>query len=132
MIKTPVADMGWPRQLGETLQRQDCVLITIISVKGSAPRETASHMLVSTSGQLGSIGGGNLEFSATEFALKMLKEPGQATVQQQMYGLGPRLNQCCGGAVTVLFERFDKFTSADQSGMEWLYSLLDHTGLSPE
>ena len=52
----------------------------------------------------GSIGGGNLEHEAIREARDMLQEADTALQKQVHYGLGPALNQCCGGAVILLFE----------------------------
>jgi len=75
-------------------------------ILGSAPRESGCRMLVTGSGTLGSIGGGNLEYMATQKARAMLQESIAARQLHEPYGLGPALKQCCGGAVTLLFEVF--------------------------
>ena len=96
---------------------QACVMVTVVSVKGSAPRAVGSRMILTINAQRGSIGGGNLEFEATRTARELLeraKGPGQ---KQVPYGLGPALNQCCGGAVTLLFE---SLLSPD---IDWLNTL---------
>ena len=78
------------------------VLITVAGVDGSAPREPGTKMVVTPSETIGTIGGGQLEFRATEIARQML-----ATKQGpglRKFPLGPMLGQCCGGHVTLLFE----------------------------
>lgn len=52
--------------------------------------------------QDGSIGGGALEWQATQIARKMLAEGTPAF--QRTFPLGPDLGQCCGGAVTLSFD----------------------------
>jgi xanthine dehydrogenase accessory factor len=94
----------WPGALYRTLAEQPCVLVTVISVKGSAPRAVGARMIITAEGQAGSIGGGNLEFQATGAAREMLRVASEARAENRPYGLGPALNQCCGGAVTLLFE----------------------------
>jgi len=97
-------DSYWPEALYRELADPPCVLVTVISVKGSAPRAVGARMVITADGQAGSIGGGNLEFQATLAAREMLRVASEARQENRPYGLGPALNQCCGGAVTLLFE----------------------------
>jgi len=80
------------------------VRVVICAHQGSSPREAGAAMLVFASGQEGTIGGGALEFAAAEAARRMLAG-GPARVEK--VALGPSLGQCCGGAVTLGYERFD-------------------------
>ncbi len=81
------------------------VRVVVAEVRGSAPRETGTAMLIWDGGQQGSIGGGNLEHDATTRAREMLAR-GEARAFVR-FSLGPDLGQCCGGAVALLFERFE-------------------------
>lgn len=90
-------------------------MVTVIEVRGSAPRALGARMLITADGQQGSIGGGNLEFEATRRARELLHE-GERQAQAP-FGLGPALNQCCGGAVTLLFE------CLHEPGADWLEDL---------
>lgn len=76
--------------------------ILVLSTKGSVPRAAGTSMLVSDTETFGTIGGGALEYQAIETAKNL-----QATVKIQKIPLGPELGQCCGGAVELLFERFE-------------------------
>jgi xanthine dehydrogenase accessory factor len=96
--------MDWPLTLQRVLAREPCVLVTLNLVLGSAPRESGSRMIVTAAAVRGSIGGGNLEYTAIGQARELLAESGEARQLHQPFGLGPALNQCCGGAVTLLFE----------------------------
>jgi xanthine dehydrogenase accessory factor len=87
-------------------QRQACVLVTLNLISGSAPRESGSRMIVTAEGAFGSIGGGNLEFMASRHARNLLGESPDGYQEHELYGLGPALNQCCGGAVALLYEVF--------------------------
>jgi len=71
----------------------------IVETKGSVPREAGTAMLSWETGQLGTIGGGALEFSASKdaFTGDYLKT----------IALGPNLGQCCGGSITLVNEVFD-------------------------
>ncbi|MAC79911.1 MAG: xanthine dehydrogenase accessory protein XdhC [Rhodobacteraceae bacterium] len=73
--------------------------IVVAEVRGSAPREVGASMIVWEGGQSGTIGGGTLEHEAAEAA-----RAGRTGLTKQ--ALGPDLGQCCGGAVTLLTERF--------------------------
>ena len=85
------------------------VRVVVASVAGLAPREVGAAMLIWADGQLGTIGGGALEWEATARARAMT---GAARVDR--LPLGPALGQCCGGAVTLVSERFD---TAPQDGL---------------
>jgi xanthine dehydrogenase accessory factor len=95
---------SWPRQIEEALRDGPCVLVTLNRIAGSAPRESGSRMVVTADRTLGSIGGGNLEYTAIAQARRMLVESARPRQVHQPFGLGPALNQCCGGAVRLLFE----------------------------
>lgn len=82
------------------------VMVTVVSTKGSAPRGAGTKMLVTADALEGTVGGGNLEFQVIEQARKLLGSDGPAYILQQ-YALGPLLEQCCGGSVEMLLERFD-------------------------
>jgi xanthine dehydrogenase accessory factor len=82
-----------------------CVLVTLADIKGSAPRESGTKLVVTATSQSGSIGGGHLEHKATEIARGLLRE--DATEPRlETLPLGAALGQCCGGKVTLLFEPF--------------------------
>ncbi|HQU66894.1 MAG TPA: xanthine dehydrogenase accessory protein XdhC [Albidovulum sp.] len=82
------------------------VRVVVAEVAGSAPREAGAAMLVWAGGQAGTIGGGALEYEAAARARGMLA--GGAGDRLDRMALGPALNQCCGGAVTLLSEVWDK------------------------
>lgn len=82
-----------------------CVLVTLAEIKGSAPREAGTKLLVTADTLVGSIGGGHLELKATELARAMLVERA-TSARLESFALGPALGQCCGGKVTILLEHF--------------------------
>ncbi|MDA5093436.1 xanthine dehydrogenase accessory protein XdhC [Aliiroseovarius sp. KMU-50] len=90
------------------------VRVVVAEIKGSAPREVGAAMMVWADGQSGTIGGGELEWQATEKARDLLS----GGTQLDRYPLGPALGQCCGGAVTVLSEHFDQTSLEDLSGID--------------
>lgn len=93
-------------------QKVPLVMVTLVSVRGHAPREAGAKMLVTADAVYATIGGGNLEASAVALAREMLAAIGAgrktAPVTHTIrltekapaeYGL-----QCCGGEVTMLLE----------------------------
>lgn len=77
-------------------------LCTIISAKGSTPRKTGSKMLVYENGTIkGSIGGGDLELSVIQDALKVIKQ-NKASVFK--HDLLYQHAMCCGGTVEIFIE----------------------------
>ena len=76
--------------------------ILIARSAGSAPRAAGTSMLVWDGGQAGTIGGGALEMMATAQALA-----NESRAMSRTIPLGPDLGQCCGGSVTLVWERFD-------------------------
>lgn len=98
------------------------VLVTVLDVTGSAPRDAGTKMLVSSQGIADTIGGGHLEYLAISHAQALLRQPlcndnNQSSSndnkqslnrknQIEHYPLGARLGQCCGGRVTLLYECF--------------------------
>ncbi|MFT5757100.1 MAG: xanthine dehydrogenase accessory factor [Alteromonadaceae bacterium] len=81
------------------------VLITIIGVTGSTPRNSGTKMVVSQNENFDTIGGGHLEYKAIKQAKKMLKENKDCQLIEH-FQLGSQLGQCCGGNASVLFECF--------------------------
>jgi len=81
------------------------VLITQIETLGSTPREMGAKMVVTADLLFDTIGGGSLEFQAAAIARGMLTD-GRRGLAIEKSILGPDMRQCCGGAVTLLFEPF--------------------------
>ena len=79
--------------------------VVISAFDGSSPRETGAAMLVWRGGQSGTIGGGALEWQATQDARALLANGHRTRLDR--VPLGPALGQCCGGAVTLLTEVYD-------------------------
>lgn len=84
------------------------VRVLVLRAAGSVPRGPGTAMLVSADGQDGTIGGGTLEWEAVLTARRMLAAAGAPVIRT--LPLGPALGQCCGGSVTLLWERFDAAT----------------------
>ena len=89
-------------------QRRPGVLVTLVAVRGHAPREAGAKMIVGVDQVWGSIGGGNLEATAVAAAREMIATGATTprTLDQDLsdhaettYG-----RQCCGGTTTVLLD----------------------------
>ena len=81
------------------------IRITVARTAGSAPRDAGTRMLVRADGTIGTIGGGALEWQAMRDARAMLADG--RTHLTRTIPLGPGLGQCCGGSVTLTWERAD-------------------------
>lgn len=86
-------------------RRQPVVLVSVASVRGSAPREAGAKMLVAADRQWLTIGGGQLEWQALRLARAHLCNGAGPDRWVQDMPLAASLGQCCGGLVTLLFER---------------------------
>ncbi|MBA4261787.1 MAG: xanthine dehydrogenase accessory protein XdhC [Comamonadaceae bacterium] len=85
------------------LAREHAVLVTVLRTRGSVPREAGTWMAVFADTQVGSIGGGRLEWDALRQARAQLPGAGQPAWEQQV-ALGPSLGQCCGGSLVLGFQ----------------------------
>ncbi|WP_293371772.1 xanthine dehydrogenase accessory protein XdhC [Nevskia sp.] len=97
---------NWPRALLDLLSTQAAAArVVIASLRGSAPREAGTSMLVTADSTVGSIGGGYLEWDATLAARGLL---GTVKVDGHVvrHRLGRELAQCCGGVVELWIERW--------------------------
>ena len=86
-------------------QGQAYVLVTLVGVSGSTPRNSGTKMVISSNDIFDTIGGGHLEHKAIKQAKKMLLS-GKSCQHIEHFQLGSNLGQCCGGNTTVLFECF--------------------------
>jgi xanthine dehydrogenase accessory factor len=88
--------------------REPGVLVTVLSVRGHAPREAGAKMVVGRSRCWGSVGGGNLEQSAVLRARELIaagaREPETDTSSLTEHAPARHGVQCCGGEVSLLFE----------------------------
>ncbi|SIN68669.1 xanthine dehydrogenase accessory protein XdhC [Agromyces cerinus] len=88
--------------------RTPAVVVTMAVVRGHAPRNGGAKMVVSTESVFGTVGGGNLEQTATDRARAMLAsaaaEPELLTLTLSDRATTDYGVQCCGGEVTMLLE----------------------------
>lgn len=86
--------------------------VTVVGVRGSAPREVGATLWVSRSSVWGTIGGGQLEFLCAKTAAQRLTVEAEETeLFVRRFPLGADCGQCCGGVVDVLFEEVSLATS---------------------
>lgn len=88
------------------LSQAPAMLVTVQNSAGSVPREEGAWMAVWPDAQIGTVGGGHLEWDALRQCRARLL---RATMDQpskwtQSVALGPSLGQCCGGRVVLGFE----------------------------
>lgn len=98
----------WIDILGElALRDEDCILLTVARVRGSAPREVGAKMIVTAKETIGTIGGGQLEYQCARTAFEQMQTAGapDETRFVRRYPLGANCGQCCGGVVDVMYER---------------------------
>jgi len=85
--------------------------VLVLETRGSAPREAGARMWVSAAEVHGTIGGGNLEYTALKIAREMIFS--SETRKECRFALGDSLGQCCGGSVTLRFTRTESFAASD-------------------
>lgn len=110
--------------LSAALERENVVIVRVLSIKGSVPREVGAMMAITASAQIGTIGGGRLEWDAAAHAREKLAQT-EFTSEAKRYALGPSLGQCCGGMVELAFEAYSK---GDIWPVLALSSLIDGKG----
>ncbi|MDC9825490.1 xanthine dehydrogenase accessory protein XdhC [Devosia sp. ZB163] len=79
------------------------IVAELTQVRGSSPREAGAFMLISAERQVGTIGGGALEYMVIDRARQVLRI-GEAGDSLDI-PLGPEIGQCCGGRVDVALRR---------------------------
>jgi len=89
-----------PAALGEAAARGPFTRVLVAEALGSTPREAGAEIWVWPETTQGTIGGGALELQAITRA-----RGGFAGIER--VALGPALGQCCGGAVTLVYEPLD-------------------------
>ncbi|TDU83650.1 molybdenum cofactor sulfurylase [Kribbella voronezhensis] len=89
-------------------QRRPGVLVTVLSVRGHAPREAGAKMVVAADEVWATVGGGNLESVAIERSRSLLAA-GATEPEVLDFALSDKAPyqhgvQCCGGEVKLLLE----------------------------
>jgi xanthine dehydrogenase accessory factor len=109
MALEPGSGQDWLAAVARLRQdRQAGVVVTVVAVRGHAPRDAGAKMVVSADQVCGTVGGGNLEATAVAHARELLLAPPGApelaTVRLTDRAPAEHGVQCCGGEVSVLYE----------------------------
>ncbi|MCY7393310.1 MAG: XdhC family protein [Leptolyngbyaceae cyanobacterium CAN_BIN12] len=106
------------RHLVQILETEPIALATVISIKGSVPREVGAKMVIWEEGRtFGTIGGGAGEAKVIQQAKTVLATGDKQRVEIDLSGSPQRATQgVCGGMMQVLVERW--------SG-DWAIALID-------
>lgn len=100
---------NWPHQLRALLNDHNrVVMVTVAQTKGSTPREMGARFFVMPLITVDTIGGGNLEYKATQIARKVLTNTDKQKTMLKHFSLSAGLGMCCGGVVELLFELMDQ------------------------
>ena len=88
------------------VEGEEAALVTIVSAKGSTPREEGTKMLVKADGSIvGSIGGGSLEAQVCDQAREVIRKGRPQRVHISLTAKeGEELGMLCGGDVEVFIE----------------------------
>ena len=87
---------------GLAVAGEAAVVVSVVAIRGSSPREAGAKMIVTAAECNGSIGGGQLEFQCAGIAAGLLGQDEQILLRK--FVLGASLGQCCGGTAEILFE----------------------------
>jgi xanthine dehydrogenase accessory factor len=100
--------------------------IRVVETRGSAPREAGTRMWVGASETRGTIGGGNLEYTALKIAREMLLSGEHR--KERKFALGDALGQCCGGSVTLAFTRKESIDEDQKPALDVALFGAGHVG----
>lgn len=101
--------MDWLDAVGHLREAgEPGVLVTVVEVRGHAPRDAGAKMVIAQERGWGSVGGGAMEAAAVKRARQMLAE-GALEPERTSHGLNRHApnehgRQCCGGVVELLLE----------------------------
>ena len=81
------------------------VLVTLVSIKGSAPQDLGAKAIIGQNGILqGTVGGGKVEAKAIRHAQTILQSPDEEPTQLCTWNLQKDLGMTCGGEASMFFE----------------------------
>lgn len=83
---------------------QSCVVITVLSVRGSVPTHLGAKAVVTAAGlRAGTVGGGRVEAKAIAHALQLLAQTADS-LTEVTWNLQRDIGMTCGGEMRLLFE----------------------------
>ena len=81
------------------------VLVTLVSIRGSAPQDLGAKAIVVREGiLLGTVGGGKIEAKAIRHAQEMIQQATEETKQLCTWNLQKDLGMTCGGEASMFFD----------------------------
>ena len=92
--------------MAELLAVEPVVLATVVTTKGSTPREVGAKMLITSQVQVGTIGGGAGEAKVFQQALEILATGHKQLVEINLLGALGQSEGICGGIMEVWIERW--------------------------
>jgi len=101
-------NFSYPKEILKAFDEQPAVLSTIITRKGSAPRQVGTKMLVKADGNFtGTIGGGSIEADVIKASLEMIKDKAPVKIihSEMTADEADIEGMVCGGIVDVLLEQ---------------------------
>jgi xanthine dehydrogenase accessory factor len=100
--------------------------VRVVETRGSTPRGPGTRMWVGAGATRGTIGGGNLEYTALEIAREMLRSG--ETERQRRFVIGDALGQCCGGNTTLAFKRVERMEGGEEDRFDVVLFGAGHVG----
>lgn len=101
----------WQKATELELKGVSFVVVTLLSVRGSAPQDVGAKMIVTDEGlYAGTVGGGKVEAAALKESLEILKSKDQKSPLTLTWNLQRDIGMTCGGEVTYLFEHFHQMS----------------------
>ena len=97
------------REISEKIEKNEGVaLVTLVHIDGSSPGKKGNIMAVTEQGEiLGTVGGGNLEFTLIKEARKSIEENTSRELEFQLVEAAA-LHMKCGGKVKAFIKVFEK------------------------
>ena len=106
------------------------ILVSLLASSGSTPRGAGAMMACYPGGSAGTIGGGNVEFTAQNLAKELLASHENALRSYRFTpGDAASLGMVCGGDVTVHFQYLDPADMAAVAALRRLVELSGGQGL---
>lgn len=90
--------------------KTSCVIVTLVSVRGSAPQDVGARMIVNSKGLIfGTVGGGKIEAKAIEKAKNLVESENNHDFVE--WNLQTDVGMTCGGVVGLFFEKVNHQSS---------------------
>ncbi|MCF6327173.1 MAG: xanthine dehydrogenase accessory protein XdhC [Devosiaceae bacterium] len=102
-------------EIEEFIAKNRTILVRTENIHGSTPREAGAFMLVAEKKEIGTIGGGQLEYIAIDRARQMLRNGSKKS--ELDVPLGSEIGQCCGGKVFLSLQLVNKQIAGELQNM---------------